>query len=419
FKLNPMDYRIPPNVLEQIDPVQQLALAAAKEALEDANYTDEKFPKENTAVIIGNSLGGEKIYDVSQRVFFPHVIKSIRATENFSKLPIKDQNKIIDELEKEYKKDFKEINEDTMPGDLANIVAGRIAASFNLRGKNITSDAACASSLAAIDIAVKGLQTREYDAAVCGGADRSNDPTTYVKFSKIGALSADGSYPFDDRANGFVQGEGAGMMILKRLSDAEKFGDKIYAIIAGVGSSSDGKGKGITAPNPIGQELAVKRAFDSANLDPKDIQLIEAHGTSTSVGDFVEISTIQKIYLEAGVKKQSVKLGSIKSQIGHLKSAAGAAGLLKAILAIYNKKFPPSINFKTPNKKINWELSPFIVSTNTKEWLTVNKLRRAAVSSFGFGGTNFHVILEEYQKPNNADTKNVTNFPKQINYKNL
>ena len=177
FKLNPMDYRIPPNVLEQIDPVQQLALAAAKEALEDANYTDEKFPKENTAVIIGNSLGGEKMYDVSQRVFFPHVIKSIRATENFSKLPIKDQNKIIDELEKEYKKDFKEINEDTMPGDLANIVAGRIAASFNLRGKNITSDAACASSLAAIDIAVKGLQTREYDAAVCGGADRSNDPT--------------------------------------------------------------------------------------------------------------------------------------------------------------------------------------------------------------------------------------------------
>ena len=419
FKLNPMDYRIPPNVLEQIDPVQQLALAAAKEALEDANYTDEKFPKENTAVIIGNSLGGEKMYDVSQRVFFPHVVKSIRATENFSKLPIKDQTKIIDELEKEYKKDFKEINEDTMPGDLANIVAGRIAASFNLRGKNITSDAACASSLAAIDIAVKGLQTREYDAAVCGGADRSNDPTTYVKFSKIGALSADGSYPFDDRANGFVQGEGAGMMILKRLSDAEKFGDKIYAIIAGVGSSSDGKGKGITAPNPIGQELAVKRAFDSANLDPKDIQLLEAHGTSTSVGDFVEISTIQKIYLEAGVKKQSVKLGSIKSQIGHLKSAAGAAGLLKAILAIYNKKIPPSINFKTPNKKINWELSPFKVSTKTEEWLTVNKLRRAAVSSFGFGGTNFHVILEEYRKPVDTDTKNVTNIPEKINYKNL
>jgi malonyl CoA-acyl carrier protein transacylase len=397
FKLNPVQYRIPPNVLTQIDMVQQWALASAREALEDANYTNDDFPTERTAVIVGNSLGGEKSFEVAQRVYFPAVAKALRQTENFKKLSTEEQEQIISELEVEYKQTIPIINEDSMPGELANIVAGRVAATFNLRGKNMTSDAACASSLAAIDVAYKGLLAHEFDAAVVGGSDRSMDPPTYVKFAKIGALSADGSFPFDERANGFVMGEGAGMMVVKRLSDALAAGDKIYALITGVGSSSDGKGKGITAPNPIGQELAVKRALESAGVSGKDLQLVEAHGTSTSVGDFVEVSTIEKVFKDEGVAPGGIRLGSIKSQIGHLKSAAGAAGILKTVLALHHKVFPPSINFVTPNPKIDWDSSPFVVNTHPIEWPKPDHTtRRAGVSSFGFGGTNFHVILEEY-----------------------
>ncbi|MHA2250886.1 MAG: SDR family NAD(P)-dependent oxidoreductase [Candidatus Kariarchaeaceae archaeon] len=404
FEFNSLEYRIPPMVVNSIDIVQQMALYASKEALEDANYQSKDFPNERCAVIIGNSLGGEISIDFNRRVFFPHIIQSLQASKKFQAISRADQENLLKELETEYKKDLAAITEDSMPGELANVIAGRIASVFNLRGMNITSDAACASSLAAIDIAFKGLQTHEYDAAVVGGADRSMDPTTFVKFSKIGALSPTGSYPFDKRANGFVMGEGAGVFILKRLSDAKKIGDKIYALIIGVGSSSDGKGKGITAPNPIGQELAVKRAFAASGIQPKDIQLVEAHGTSTSVGDLVEFNTIDKTFKENDVKPHSILIGSIKSQIGHLKSAAGAAAIIKATLAIQHKIFPPSINFETPNPNIDWENSPFEVNTTAKKW-EVNDgiIRRAGVSSFGFGGTNFHILLEEYD-PNKVHT---------------
>ena len=396
FKFNSMEFRIPPMVVESIDIVQQMALYAAKEALEDAKYQSNGFPKENCAVIIGNSLGGELSTQFNFRVLFPKAIQALKSTNKFQNLSKKDQDNILSEFEDKYKKDLVAITEDSMPGELSNVISGRIAAVFNLRGMNITSDAACASALAAIDIAIKGLQFHEYDAAVVGGADRNMDPTTFVKFSKIGALSSDGSFPFDKRANGFVMGEGSGMFILKRLPDAIKSSDKIYALIIGVGSSSDGKGKGITAPNPIGQELSIRRAYKEAGISPKDIQLVEAHGTSTSVGDLVEFTSIDKVFKEHGVSPQSIKIGSIKSQIGHLKSAAGAAAIIKTTLGIYHKTFPPSINFEIPNPKIDWETSPFIVNTTPCGWKTNGEERRAGISSFGFGGTNFHVIMEEY-----------------------
>ncbi|MHA2098189.1 MAG: beta-ketoacyl [acyl carrier protein] synthase domain-containing protein [Candidatus Kariarchaeaceae archaeon] len=260
FEFKSFEYRIPPTVADQMDPVQKFALYAAKEALEDANYKSDSFPNESCAVVIGNSGGGELKTQYNRRIFFPHLQQTVSNTKLFKSLTNTEQKEFIENFETEYKGGLIGITEDSMPGELPNIVAGRIASVFNLRGMNITSDAACASSLAAIEVAYKGLQAHDYDAAVVGGADRTMDPTTYVKFSKIGALSADGSYPFDARANGFVMGEGSGMFVLKRLSDAIKAKDKIYSLIIGVGASSDGKGKGITAPNPIGQELAVKRA---------------------------------------------------------------------------------------------------------------------------------------------------------------
>ena len=178
-----------------------------------------------------------------------------------------------------------------MPGELGNCIAGRVANLFNLHGPNFIVDAACASALAALDAAVEGLAEREFDAVITGGVDRNMGASTFVKFCKIGALSATGTRPFDEGADGFVMGEGAALFVLKRLADAERDGDRIYAVIRGIGGSSDGKGKGITAPNPVGQRLAVERAWRNAGLSPAACTLIEGHGTSTRVGDVVEVSS--------------------------------------------------------------------------------------------------------------------------------
>ncbi len=177
-----------------------------------------------------------------------------------------------------------------MPGELANVMAGRIANLFNFRGPNFTTDAACASGLAAMSVAVEGLVDHRFDAAITGGIDHNMGVAAFVKFCKIGALSATGTRPFDAGADGFVMGEGAALFVLKRLEDAERDGDKIYAVILGIAGSSDGKGKGITAPNPIGQRLAVERAWEVAGEDPGTVTAIEAHGTSTRVGDATELA---------------------------------------------------------------------------------------------------------------------------------
>ncbi|MBD3189419.1 MAG: acyltransferase domain-containing protein, partial [Candidatus Heimdallarchaeota archaeon] len=367
----------------------------AKEAIEDANLLDDSIDHSRTAVIVGNSMGGEIRIAHTRRIFIPEFLKTIEQTPSFSNVKDSLWSKIRGELEEDYSNRLMAITEDSMPGELSNIIAGRIANTFNLRGKNMTCDAACASSLAALNVAVKGLLDREYDIVLCGGADRSLDPPTFVKFSKIGALSATGSYPFDERASGFVMGEGAGFCILKRLSDAIRDNDKIYAVIRGMGASSDGKGKGITAPNPMGQQLAIDRALQQANVNLSALQYIEAHGTSTRVGDVVEMDVLNNLAKDSNVT--SIALGSVKSQIGHLKSAAGIASLIKTALAIYHKTLPPSINFERPNPKVDWSSTPFFVNTQTKDWTKPETgLRMAGVSAFGFGGTNYHVILEEY-----------------------
>ena len=190
-------------------------------------------------------------------------------------------------------------------------------------------------------------------------------------------------------------GEGSAVFLLKRLEDAERNGDKIYAVIRGVGGASDGKGKGITAPNPIGQQLAVQRAWENAGLDPATATLVEAHGTSTRVGDVVEVESLTKIFGHA--PKGSIGLGSAKSNIGHLKAGAGAAGMLKATMALHHKILPPTLNAERPNPHIDLENSPFFLVHEAQEWTNNNgSPRRCGVSAYGFGGTNFHIVLEEY-----------------------
>ncbi|MHA1557366.1 MAG: beta-ketoacyl synthase N-terminal-like domain-containing protein, partial [Candidatus Heimdallarchaeota archaeon] len=377
FVFNSLEFKIPPKVALRMDRVQQFALVAAKEALIDANLLDKDNTK--TAVIIGNSMGGSIRVDYNRRIHMPETYRDIERCASFNEIGEDVWTKVKEEFKAIYEEELVSINEDSMPGELSNVIAGRVANVFNLRGKNMTCDAACASSLAALNISVKGLLDNEYD----------------VKFAKIGAISAEGSYPFDERANGFVMGEGAGFVVLKRLSDAERDGDKIYAVIRGLGAASDGKGKGITAPNPIGQKLAIQRAFDQAGVSFPDIQLIEAHGTATGVGDVVEMAVLNE--MAEGTTKSSIVISSVKSQIGHLKSAAGIASTIKTVLALYHKKLPPTANFKYPNPKVAWDTSPFYVTTETKDWPQPTSGHRiAGVSSFGFGGTNYHAVMEEY-----------------------
>ena len=388
-------YRMPPKVAQAMDPSQQWATTAATEALGDYGYPDRPLNTENTGVILGTAMGGELHYLTNQRVIFPEYAALLRATPIFRTLPPAAQAELIAQFHTQMDRTLPQITEDSMPGELANIVAGRVANLLNLRGPNFIADAACASTFAAIDAAVELLTDDRVDAVLTGGIDRNMGPSTFVKFCKIGALSATGTRPFGDGADGFVMGEGGAVFLLKRLEDAERDGDTIYAVIRGLGASSDGKGKGITAPNPVGQILAVERAWRNAGLDPATCTMVEAHGTSTRVGDRTEVESLTKVFGTA--ERGSIGLGSAKSNIGHLKAGAGAAGMLKAIFAVHEKVLPPTLNSERPNPYIDFATGPFRLIHEAAPWeRRGNTPRRAGVSAYGFGGTNFHLVLEEY-----------------------
>ncbi|MFN3201150.1 MAG: SDR family NAD(P)-dependent oxidoreductase [Bradymonadia bacterium] len=401
FKFDRKAFRLPPKVVSRIDVGQQWALEATRQALTDAGlYGDDAkaFDRSRCAVILGNAMGGDTRDLTNFRLNMPRFLQALDGvlTEVDPELGRRLQAMKSD-LEARLKVGQLVVDEDAMPGELSNIVAGRVAQVFDLHGPNFTTDAACASSMAALQGAIEGLRSKRFDIAVSGGVDSSMGMPAYVKFSKIGALSATGSRPFDAGADGFVMGEGAAVLVLKRLDDAITDGDQIYAVIRGIGGSSDGKGKGITAPNPRGQALALRNASEDAGVSLGTLQMVEAHGTSTRVGDRTEVEVLTQAFTEAkdAVAPGSVALGSVKSMLGHLKGAAGAAGVLKTALALYHETIPPSLNFERPNEALLTEGNPFSVPTSPKAWAAAGTPRRAGVSAFGFGGTNFHVILEE------------------------
>ncbi|MCA9705308.1 MAG: type I polyketide synthase, partial [Myxococcales bacterium] len=399
YDWDPLRWRlpIPPKVGDAMDRTQKWAIIATREALADYGYPERPLDRERTAVIFGNAMAGDKHYLTALRVYLPEYAQELERSESFAALPPAARTAILAETVAGVRRRLPDITEDTMPGELANIIAGRVAALFDLHGPNYICDAACASAMAAINAAVEGLEELDYDAVITGGIDGNMSASSFVKFCKIGALSATGTRPYDAGADGFVMGEGAVVFVLKRLEDAEQAGDRIYAVIRGLGGSSDGRGKGITAPNPKGQQLAVKRAWAHAGLSPATATLIEGHGTSTRVGDVVEVESLAAVFSEAGVRGRKIPLGSVKSNIGHLKGAAGAAGLLKAVLALHHKQIPPSLGLETPNPKIDFDRAPFRVNVELTPWdEVIDGARRAGVSAFGFGGTNFHTVLEEH-----------------------
>lgn len=388
---------IPPRVAEVMDDAQKWAIACTHDALQDYGYPSRPLDLDRTAVILGNAMAGEKHYLTSLRVFFPEYAAELEASASFAALPVGVRREITRELHDRMGKHLPEITEDSMPGELANCIAGRIASLFNFHGPNFVTDAACASAMAALNAAAEGLIEHDFDAAITGGIDRNMGVPTFVKFCKIGALSATGTRPYAEGADGFVMGEGAAIFLMKRLADAERDQDKIYAVLRGIGGSSDGKGKGITAPNPIGQKFCIERAWQNAGLSPASATYIEGHGTSTKVGDVVEVQSLSDVLSSCHIPPGSVALGSVKSNFGHLKGAAGAAGLLKTVLALRDKVLPPSVHCEHANPDIDFAHSPLYVNTCLRPWTVPDgSTRRAGLSAFGFGGTNFHAVLEEY-----------------------
>jgi acyl transferase domain-containing protein len=399
FPWDPIGWHLPlpPKVSDQMDDGQKWAVAAAREALVDAGWPDWNVDPERVAVVIGNAIGGDQHCATTMRIQLPEFTRELARSTAFSSLPASTRDAVIAETSRSFLSLFPSITEDTMPGELANIIAGRIANLFNFRGPSFTTDAACASGLAALSAAAAGLADGQYDAAVTGGVDRNMGAGVFVKFCKIGALSATGTRPFDAGADGFVMGEGAALFVLKRLADAERDGDRIYAVLLGIAGSSDGKGKGITAPNPAGQRLAIARAWRNAGVDPATVSCVEAHGTSTRVGDAAELESLSYVFRPGELPPGSIALGSVKSNIGHLKGAAGTAGLFKQVMALHEKVLPPSLNFREPNPNVDWASSPFRVNGELRQWPEPpGGVRRAGVSAFGFGGTNFHAVVEEY-----------------------
>ena len=396
---DPIKWRlpIPPRVVDAMDVSQKWAIACTREALEDYGYPKRPLNNDRTAVILGNAIGGEKHYFTVARVLFPEFARELAESASFAALPEAVRRDITRQFHDRMGKLLPEITEDSMPGELSNCIAGRIANVFNFHGPNYVCDAACASAMAAISSATEGLVQHHYDVVVTGGLDRNMGASSFVKFCKIGALSATGTRPYAEGADGFVMGEGAAIFLLKRLADAERDEDKIYAVLRGMGGSSDGKGKGITAPNPIGQKFAIERAWENAGLSPATVTLIEGHGTSTAVGDVVEVQSMIDVLGSSHLPAHAVALGSVKSNFGHLKGAAGAAGLLKAALALRDKVLPPSVHCEHLNPNIDFAHSPLYVNTELKPWtMPADGVRRAGLSAFGFGGTNFHAVLEEY-----------------------
>lgn len=383
---DPIAYGITPTSLRSIDPLQLYLLDSVRLALADAGYANRPFARERTCAMLGIGGGASPL----------PVAYGFRTC-----LPLLD---CVEGLGVSSETVFKRIGdmlpawtEDSFPGILANVAAGRVANRFDFGGTNYAIDAACGSSLAALQACIRELESGTSDVALAMAADMVQTPYAYLAFSKTHALSPRGQCrPFDATGDGIVLSEGIATVVLKRRADAERDGDTIYAVIRGMGSSSDGRAKGLTAPRAEGQLRALRRAYDRAGMAPGRVGLVEAHGTGTVAGDQTEAEALGQVFREAGAEPHSCAVGSVKSMIGHSKCAAGLAGLIKTTLALHHKVLPPTL-VETPNPKCGFEDGPLYLNGDVRPWVHgAAEPRCAGVSAFGFGGTNFHIVLEEY-----------------------
>ncbi|MEA1901012.1 MAG: beta-ketoacyl synthase N-terminal-like domain-containing protein, partial [Thermodesulfobacteriota bacterium] len=393
---DPTEFGMPPSSLEATDTSQILGLLAAKMALENAGYgQNADLSHSRTSVILGATGTQELTIPLAARLGHPIWRKALH---NSGIEPDK-----AEEVIKKISDSYVSWQENSFPGLLGNVIAGRICNRLDIGGTNCVVDAACASSMGAIYLALLELSSGRSDMVVTGGLDTLNDIFMHMCFARTFILSPTGdSRPFSKDADGTVLGEGIGLLVLKRLEDAERDGNRIYAVIKGIGSSSDGKSQSIYAPKPEGQLESLCVAYESSDTDPASVELVEAHGTGTRVGDNVEFSALKRLFDDSDKKANTCALGSVKSMIGHTKAAAGSAGLIKAALALYNKVLPATLKADEPDPKLGISDSPFYINSESRPWFSKKEHpRRSGVSAFGFGGSNFHIVLEEHHRNKN------------------
>ncbi|WP_020590265.1 type I polyketide synthase [Desulfobacter curvatus] len=395
---DPLTYGMPPKNIDATDTSQLLGLEVVRMALADAGYPvgHSHLKEKRVNVILGVTGTQELVIPLGARLGHPFWKNALDAA---GIAPDKKERVL-----KQISDSYIGWQENSFPGLLGNVVAGRIANRLDLSGTNTVCDAACASSLSAIHTAMMELETGQCDMSITGGVDTLNDIFMHMCFAKTGVLShSSDARPFSENADGTVLGEGVGLLVLKRLEDAQRDQDRIYAVIKGMGTSSDGRTSAVYAPEAKGQIKALKNAYTNAGVLPESVGLIEAHGTGTRVGDKVEFTALKQFFKDNTT--ESTAIGSVKSMIGHTKAAAGAAGIIKAALALHHKVIPPTLKAQTPDPDLDIHNSPFYLNQVSRPWIgngTVSSLRRSGVSAFGFGGSNFHAVLEEYA-PQKAD----------------
>ena len=395
-RFDAMHWGVMPVAAKEGEPDQLLTLEVTARALKDAGYADRDFPRESTGVILGR--GGYLNRGMAR------LVQRVRSGEEFIGNLRTVVPALTDEQAEIIKQDFLaglgHHGPDTVIGLVPNLVASRVANRLDLNGPSYAVDAACASSLIAVDRAMSDLVTRRSDMVIAGGVHICHDVSFWSVFCQLGALSRSGQIrPFDRRADGILMGEGVGVVVLKRLDDAERDGDRIYAVVRGVGVASDGRETSLMLPGQRGQALALSRAWDMAQLDPRapgSIGLVEAHGTGTPAGDTSEVATLTRIFGPEQGGSSRAGLGSVKSMIGHAMPAAGIAGLIKAVLALWHETLPPTLHCDDPREEL--AASRFRTIAQAEPWdeSAPGVPRRAAVNAFGFGGINAHVVLEEH-----------------------
>ncbi|GGM84546.1 polyketide synthase [Longimycelium tulufanense] len=388
---DPLDFGIMPATVEGIEPDQLLALRTAAEAIADAGGIERLPDRLRIGVVIGRGgylTPGAARYD--QRVRTSHQLVSLLR----DLVPGIDEER-LEQVRRAFCEQLGPDQPDAAIGLMPNLTASRIANRFNLRGPAYTIDAACASALLAVEHAAAVLRENRCDAMLVGAVHHVHHATFWSVFSQLRALSPSGRIrPFDRSADGTLPAEGTGMVVLKRLADAQRAGDRIYAVIRGVGSSSDGRASSLLSPLADGQVLALERAWQDSRLDPGvpgAVGLVEAHGTATPVGDQAELETLRRVF---GPHGPPIGLGTVKSMIGHAMPAAGMAGLIKAACALHDGVLPPTLGIDDPHAALaGTRLQPIREQTNWER--APGAPRRAVVNAFGFGGVNAHVILEE------------------------
>ncbi|MBT3193356.1 MAG: SDR family NAD(P)-dependent oxidoreductase [Verrucomicrobia bacterium] len=342
-------------------------------------------------------MGGEATKLGTIRVHIPDVLESIRRTPAFEELDAAKGERLLEELKEVMSRRSPGITEDTLVGCAGSTLAGRISGYLKVYGGNMTVDAACASSLASVAVASEMLLSGRCSCAVVGSVDSDLSIDTFINFCRLKALSSSLSRPFMEGSDGFTMGEGGGVIILKRLDDALRHGDRIYARIAGCGMSSDGETGSMTIPSPLGQRRALQRAFASSGFRPGTVGYVEAHGTGTPIGDAVELEELGEAFAEAS--PHSIPVGTVKAHIGHLKSAAGMASMIKVVEALQNRTIPPAWIEGDIRDEFNQPTFPFALAPEARPWPRMGTVpRRAAVSAFGFGGSNYHLHLEEFDE---------------------